>query len=176
MVSSDCLHGDCRFPNRRVRHIVRAMDILDRHKAYAAIVLKEPLELWKAGKAAWPEETPYHQNMALNCALNWKDSPEIEEAKRALIEEKGAAYFLPDRYQICREIHAAANSAKTFDDKFKGLKLYAEIMGFIEKPGTSVVTNNTTVNKVMVVPMTTSQDAWESNAIGQQVKVIDHAE
>lgn len=154
------------------------MDILERHKAYAAVILKEPLELWKAGKAAWPEENPYSNNMALNCALAWKDTPEIEFAKRELVRENGAAYYLPDRYQVCMDVYnIATNGARSFDDKLKALKLYADIMGFIEKPGatTNISQNNVTVNKVMVVPSAGSSESWEQRSLGQQAKLIEHA-
>lgn len=154
------------------------MDMAERYKRFAYVLLKEPLEVFKAGRAAYPEETEYAQAMSVQIAFVWKDSVEVEIAKKALIEELGHEHFLPGKYELCQQIHTIALAGRTTDDKIKGLKLYAEVMGLIEKPAPAQTQVNVqqTVNKVMVVPVSRSVEEWETSAVEHQQRIVQHAD
>lgn len=157
---------------------VVVIDELERKRKYAFQLLLEPNEPYKAGLKAYPEDTPYSNGMAFKIASEWQCDEECLSLRRDLVAEYGEAFFLPTKGDIAREVYnTAIKTAKTAADKLKALELYANLMGFIEKPAQAVInnTNTQTTNKVMVVPKSSSDDDWESRLIEQQQKLVANA-
>ena len=93
-----------------------------------------------------------------------------------LIAERGHAAFLPDKHALAAAIFERANKSKSADDAFKGFKLYADVMGYIEKPGTTINNNSVTDNRsVVVVRDFGSDDDWERKLVAQQTRLIEDA-
>lgn len=95
--------------------------------------------------------------------------PVVNEEVERLLAEYGHEHFLPGKHELAAKIYDVAEAASDTDDKVKALKLYADVMGFVEKPGT-VVNNNLsqTVNKVMVLRDHGNEETWEARLIEQQ--------
>lgn len=81
---------------------------------------------------------------------------------------------LPTKEQIGKEIVALARDCTDPEEKLKGYKLYAELMGMVTKPETqvNVQVNN---NKVMKVSDYGTDDDWEREAAAQQARLIASA-
>lgn len=103
--------------------------------------------------------------------------PEFIAAKDALYDELGEDYFLPTKSEIVREVLAKAKQCTNADVAFKGYKLAADMLGFIEKPkDTTVINNSLTDNRrVMVVQDFGSDSEWEKQVQAQQAKLIEDA-
>lgn len=101
--------------------------------------------------------------------------PLVNETIDELITKFGHEHFLPGKHELAAKIFDVAESARETDDKVKALKLYADVMGYVEKPGT-VVNNNLsqTVNKVMVLREHGSEEEWEARLVEQQRR-LSHA-
>jgi len=93
-----------------------------------------------------------------------------------IVAERGHASFLPDKHALAAAIFDAGQKARDTDDKIKAFKLYADVMGYIEKPGTVVNNNNLVDNRsVVVVRDFGTDDDWERKLKSQQAKLIEDA-
>jgi hypothetical protein len=111
-------------------------------------------------------------------AQSWhKDPLVIDEYERLTTGSAGASVsdILPSKEQVAFEILEAARKCTDADDKFKGYKLYADIAGYIEKPGTNVHVDNRTQQVVFRVPATQSIEDFELELYEQQTKLLEHA-
>jgi hypothetical protein len=114
--------------------------------------------------------------MALQIASNWRNDPVVAEAKIALIEEKGVRYFLPTKEQQASDIYKMATDGKLDDEiRLKAHRLYAEIMGNIEKPSINQGGMQVVNQGVMIVKEYGTDDNWEQRAEQQQRKLIADA-
>lgn len=95
-----------------------------------------------------------------------QDSIVIAEIER-LKEEKGEAAFLPNKAKIARDVYERATEAKDNEEYVKLMRLYGDLMGMIEKPGSSVNVD-VKVAPVMVMRDHGSDDQWEQRASAQQ--------
>lgn len=109
---------------------------------------------------------------ALQLAYKWASDPEVLAIRDELIEKNGLRSYLPSKEQQAKDIYVMAEDIKLdTESRLKAHRLYAEIMGNIEKP---VQTNlNTQVNVgVMLVPMAANDEDWEQRAQHQQKTLI----
>ena len=79
----------------------------------------------------------------------------------------------PDKDEFCKEVLAYARTEEDAKAKLEAFKLYANMKGFIEKPGVTVNNNTLTVNKVMKVSVASSDDEWERKVAAQQDRLIN---
>jgi hypothetical protein len=102
----------------------------------------------------------------------WFMHPYIRERCASFIEEYGAAYFLPTKEQVAQRVFHTAEKATTADDKLKGYRLYADMIGAIPKAdkSTNVSVNtgggSSVARKVMEVREFGND--WEKAAAAQQ--------
>lgn len=137
---------------------------IDLKRRFADALLRNPNGAYSAAnKLGVDHETAAH------IARFWINDPEVARIQQELLEEYGPREFLPTREQAARTVYQRAESANN-DDFVKMMKLYAEMMGFIEKPGLTInnTNNSQTVTNVMQVPLVTSRDEWERIAIPHQ--------
>jgi hypothetical protein len=97
----------------------------------------------------------------------------IEEMER-LTEENGEAAFLPNRYEIARMILERAKDIRDAEGFEKLMKLYCNVMGYIEKPGANVAVD-VKVNNVLVMTDHGSDDQWANKAAAQQKNLVLNA-
>lgn len=114
---------------------------LELKKLFAIAVLKKPLrkpqDSYEIGTMIFGGDTVG----AMRAGASWPTDPDVLRLKDELIAEKGIDFFLPTKEELARELLDIAN--EKFDnghlkhdarDREKLLRLYAELMGFIEKP------------------------------------------
>lgn len=115
----------------------------------------------------------FPQNYTVNAwiAHNWPNDPIVAAEVRRRYAEDPDAYATPRELVAARLLDWADSPTLTPDEKIKALKLYADMRGYIAKPGlvANIVNDN---RRVLVVPSHGSEDDWEKRAIAQQAKLI----
>lgn len=111
---------------------------------------------------------------ALIASRQWPSDPEVLEYREIALEDNGAEAYLPSKAEVVTEIWTKAKATLNADTAFKGFKLVADIMGYVDKPGTTV-NNNTLVDnrKVMVVKDHGTDDEWEAKLQQQQADLVN---
>lgn len=153
----------------------------DRMKRYCELARVRPPTLegrFEAAVLTFPE-FELHQ-LAHKAAAEYPYHPFVidELARLATVEPVDN---LPTREQQARDVYnLASDLTKSIDDRLKAHKLYADMMGHVQKPGTGTGdTYNIDQRRVMYFPMTprTPEDieAWERRAERQQETLIAHA-
>lgn len=117
---------------------------------------------------------PMETGRALKASAEWPVDPYVLDIQAGLIEEHGERYFLPTKEQFARQVIDYADTIRTPEDRLKAYRLYAEVMGFIEKPGV-VVNNNVDNRRVMIVKDHGNDDDWERRLVNQQKQLTNAA-
>lgn len=69
------------------------------------------------------------------CASQWPFDDYVKAKRQELLDEHGEEYFLPTKADLARKVwNEAINERVTPQDRNRNARLYAEIMGFVEKP------------------------------------------
>lgn len=146
------------------------MDQTQLKKDFAANLLRYPDDPAKAAFNTTPDV-----GAALQIAKHWPTDPVVVAEQDRLMASDGARAFLPTKEAQARDIYALANSPTTdVDNRIKAHRLYAEVMGFIEKPNAGGGIN--VLNQgVMIVREAASNEDWERKAIEQQRTLTAHA-
>jgi hypothetical protein len=131
-----------------------------------------PLERMQAAKLLFPRQDQVF--LALQCAQDWINDPiVIEELTR--LRSSGADENLPSKADIARRyINLADDKSISVEQRIKALDRYSELMGMKPVPG-ALGTGAITVDnrRVFVLPQPQTLDAWESETVGQQSKLIE---
>ena len=86
---------------------------------------------WPAALAVIGHQDP---GRASQVAAQWPFDPYVKAQRARLIEENGEEYYLPTKTDLARKVwQDAENDRLTAKDRTSNYRLYAEIMGFIEK-------------------------------------------
>lgn len=147
------------------------MDTDKLKKEFAAQLLRNDGDGFKAAFAVCGSDT----GLALQIGREWpKDTAVLAEQAR-LLTTSDAKTFLPSKEQQARDVYAmATDQLKAIEDRLKAHRLYAEIMGHIEKPSAGAGINILTQG-VMVVRDAGSDADWQAKALTQQRKLTDNA-
>lgn len=148
----------------------------DRKRKYAALARVRPdtdAGRFEAACLTFPDDAD--DNLARMAAEQYRfDRVVIEELARLANAEPEAD--LPSKAQQARDIYNLAKGAKSVDDQLKAHKLYAELMGYVQKPAIAPTTGVNIHNRIMVMPAApTSIDDWEAVATSQQARLVDNA-
>lgn len=140
-------------------------DETEQKQAYALALLKCPDDPYKAALTVVGGDLA----RALVMSRDWPQDPEVTEHQAVVLADKGEDAFLPSKAEVVRAIWKKAEGCRDPDTAFKGYKLVADIMGYVEKPGTTV-NNNTLVDnrKVMIVKDHGTDEEWEAKLLAQQ--------
>lgn len=137
---------------------------------FAANLLRTPDDPFKAAFA-----TTADTGLALQIARNWMNDPHVKAEQEKLLRSVDAKQFLPTKEEQAKDIYAIATNAQNApEDRLKAHRLYAEVMGFIEKPvpgGTMNVLNQ----GVMIVREAANDEEWQEKAEAQQRALTSHA-
>jgi len=138
---------------------------------FARLLLKEPSDPFAVALKVFPDDT----KRALWVANNWPTDPEVLGLQEKATEDEGELAFLPTKGRLAREVWDMMHDKYTDAATFAKLgKLYAEIMGLIEKPQVAVTTNVQNVtNKVMIVRENGSDAEWERKLLEQQTRLAN---
>lgn len=144
--------------------------ILELKKEFAYYLLKMPNEPFKAALLVFGQDT----GRACLAVNEWLNCDDVLTEKKRLIDEHGEDYFLATRAEVARKVYELAEKAYLTEDKLKGYKLFCDIMGYIEKPGTTI-NNNLNEYRVIEVVNHGTDDEWRAKLIDQQAKLISDA-
>lgn len=112
---------------------------------------------------------------ALRAAQTLPADPLVLEEMARLRDEKGESSFLPSKAELAREVLEQARTFKNSPEDYERLmKLYCNMMGHIEKPGTQVNVDART-QSVMIVRSHGSDEEWEKRAVAQQQNLVLNA-
>ena len=135
---------------------------------FAYQLLKNPNNPWKAAN-----ELPVDMAARSQIVQHWVMDPFVIQEKERLIDEHGVRHFLPSREDAARLAYEMALEFTKPADKEKMLRLFSDMMGYIEKPGVTVDNRSVTVNNVMAVPMASGEEEWEARAVAQQTELTN---
>src|SRR6266699_1837950 len=102
--------------------------------AFAAALLRYPNDPFKAAQQVFPGGND--QLRALTAAQQWLNDPEVINLQAALIKEFGEENFLPSKLLLARRVFELGERERASQsERLAAFRLYAELRGFIEKPG-----------------------------------------
>lgn len=86
---------------------------------------------FKAAMNIWPKDT----GRALRAAWEYPTDPEMLEIRAKLLADEGEKSFLPTKEELARDVYSLSEqTTRPIEERLKGYRLYAEIMGYIDKP------------------------------------------
>jgi hypothetical protein len=136
---------------------------------FAELLLKTPDNPFKAAMGVFDETGD-----ALYASIHWPEDDFVKAEQKRILDEKGKAHFLPDKERLSHMIINEAEQARDPGDKHKMFRLYAEVNGMIDKPGTNVTVTNTN-NRVMMVHDHGSDEDWSNKALKQQRRLVNES-
>lgn len=108
----------------------------------------------------------------------WQTDPDLQRELHTIREARGEVGFAWTKREFLEELKNRVEKAAFDKDKLSGMRLFADVAGFMpEKAGTqvNVQTNVGIANNVMRLPAEVPLDEWEVVAERQQGKLIEHA-
>lgn len=141
----------------------------DQKLAFARAILKNP-DCFAAALSVVPDT-----GKALQIANQWPTDPIVIAEKHRIVEDEGPRSLLPTKEQQAADIYKMATDLKVAEeDRLKAHRLYAEVMGHIEKP---TVDNSTKIvaQSVMIVKDHGDDTDWEQQTVKQQRALTSHA-
>lgn len=147
---------------------MNAEELKEMKRRFAAEILRKPGNAFEAALSCGLDT-----GAALRASVEWLNDEEVLAFKQQLLEdnERGELAFLPSKAEAARLAWDLANAGPFIEDRLKALKLYSDILGYIEKPSAVNVNNNVTNNRVMVVKDHGSNENWEENMRRQQAEL-----
>jgi hypothetical protein len=136
--------------------------------AFAAALLRYPDDAYTAATTVIPD-----LGKAMRACTEWVKDPFVRAEQLRLLGERGAKSFLATKEDQAKDIYALATKSMDEEIRLKAHRLYAEIMGNIEKPsntGTVIAVQN-----VMIVKDHGDDTDWERKAVSQQRILTGHA-
>lgn len=86
---------------------------------------------FKAAMNVWPNNT----GRALRASWEYPIDPQILELRAKILADEGERAFLPTKEELARDVYGLSQqSTRPIEERLKGYRLYAEIMGYIDKP------------------------------------------
>lgn len=138
-------------------------------REYAAALIRDPWHRDKAARFVEPRET--HISYIVN---NWQFDNDVNRYMRELQEEKKTDAIIPTKEDFAASVFRDALTCRDADTKLNYYKLFASVMGFIEKPSTVVNNNNNTqkITNVLVMPAMAKAETIEHELVEYQHKLI----
>lgn len=136
-------------------------------KEYAAALIRDPWHRGVAARLVEPRET--HIAFILS---NWQFDNDVNRYMQELQAEKKTEAIIPTKEEFAAAVYRDALTCKTSDMKLDYYKLFASLMGYVEKPGSA--TNNTTNNiqqNVLVLPAKETGKEYEDKWIDYGNKI-----
>lgn len=147
-------------------------EIIAKKREFAAAFLQFPNDPSRA--ASMIEARVAHKSYIV---LYWPHDAEVQVFMNEIMKSKGAVASVPeDKYQFARQIYLDALECKDKDTKLDYFKLFADVMGYIEKnKGTTINNNNNMIDNrsIMLMPDDMPLDEWEEMAMKQQQKMLE---
>lgn len=127
---------------------------------------------FKAAFQLFPNDT----KLAIQVANEWPQDQIVVDFQNEKLLTRDTTDNLPTKADLARKVWDRMNEPLTSDEDFvKMAKTYAEVMGYIEKPGTQVTLNQQRIYNVLRVPAQKSVDDFEKMALSQQRQLAEDA-
>lgn len=110
-------------------------------------------------------------NAFLKIAAKWPTDPEVQRHRKELLALHGEEHFLPSKAEIAKKLLDDLETIRDPELRLKFIKLYAELLGYLQKD-TININNNITQNKVMLVPASQSDEEWQNRLVQQQERLL----
>lgn len=136
---------------------------------FGALLLKTPNDAFGAALKLYPGDT----SRCLIIARSWPTDPIVVDAMTGKVEREGELAQLPDRVELAKKVWDRLNGEMEPEEFVKVAKLYAEIRGYIEKPGVTVNNNTQVNNRVMVIKDLGTDAEWEAKSAKQQRELLN---
>ena len=147
-------------------------DIRDRIPEYQEIFAKHlcrGIQPFAAALAIFGQE---NVGLAYQCGQEWPCDANVIRIQESLTGVN-PTHNIISKEELAAKILKATDNHFVFEDKLKGYKLYADILGYIDRGG-AVVNNNIIDNRrVMVVKDHGTPEEWERKVTAQQRRLID---
>lgn len=147
------------------------MEEIELKRAFALAWVEFPNDPFKAGLAVFGTDA----GTALRVSREWVIDKAVIEMRDSFITELGEDHFLPTKGQAARKALDILEGSLFSDDKLKALKLFCDIMGYIEKPAMIDNSIKTVTNKVMIVTDHGEVENWEMKLVQQQRQLVNEA-
>lgn len=139
-------------------------------RAFAEILCKYPNEPFKASLELFPDNT----NRAVWVAQHWANDRIVHEHMQRMKATYGEFYGLPDRAELLRCLFDKMKNTYDANEYARLAKLYAEIRGYITKPGNAPQSGaSAPVHRAIEVPTYGTDASWEQAAATQQRHLRD---
>jgi hypothetical protein len=128
------------------------IDVLACKRLFAEALLRSPHNPFDAARKVFPT----NNQAAIFIMQNWQFDDYVKAYQAELLEEHGPDHFLPTMFDLAHEVWSTAQRATDTKERVDAFKLYADIRGFISKPGVNTsnnVENNYTQNVLIVNPV-----------------------
>lgn len=79
---------------------------------------------------------------------HWQYDSEVNALMEAALADRGAAAKIPSKDEFAASLITEANTCRDKETKLDFLKLFASVMGYVEKPAAVKVETNNTINNV----------------------------
>lgn len=140
-------------------------------RAFAEALILDPFHPEKAAMLIEPRST--HASYILT---HWQYDAEVNAIMEAAFIEKGAKAKIPTKDQFAASLIDEANTCRDKETKLDFLKLFASVMGYVEKPAAVQVQTNNTVNNVknnvILMPTPEAGVTLEAELMEYQRKLI----
>lgn len=142
-------------------------------REFAREWLKQPDNPYAAAYRMFPGDVA----TACASASAWIKDPLVIAEMRRIRDEEPTASQLPTREELAQRIIGIAdNTGLAADERYKGYKLAADILGYIQKPGVSLTAGSGPIQSVMLVPKYDTESDFERVAKRQQAALIQQGQ
>lgn len=124
-------------------HYYTPAEATAKKRAFAAALMLDPMHRDRAAMAVETRST--HVSYILS---QWQFDNEVNAFMEAMYAEKGAKSKIPTKDEFAASLIIEANECRDKETKLDFLKLFASVMGYVEKPAAVSVTTNNTLNNV----------------------------
>lgn len=135
-------------------------------RAFAMALLLDPFHADKAAKSIETRAPHLAYIMA-----HWQFDNEVNAIMEAAFLEKGAAAKIPTKDEFAASLITEANDCRDKETKLDFLKLFASVMGYVEKPAAVKIENNTlnnVKNNVILMPAPRDGQSMEAELMEYQ--------
>jgi hypothetical protein len=139
-------------------------------RAFAVALCRNPNEPYQAARQIEP-----NAGRASYIAAYWPGDPLVMSHMEKVSVDQGAAAFLPTKEEFAKRVLDASQEITRHDVKLDYMKLFAAVMGYVEKPSDRPNVNVAIVNKVMAVPRYPNKEDARHAIAAQQAKLINAA-
>lgn len=140
-------------------------------EAFARALMRNPMFPDKAAREV--ESRVTHISYILT---HWQYDAEVNRLMAEVLETEGVRAKVPTKDEFAASLITEANECRDKETKLDYYKLFASVMGYVEKPSATTINNtvNNVKSNVLVLPERKSPKEIEARVIEQQRQLTSH--